>query len=163
MILYSHRGNTNGPNPKLENTPDYIDKALAENFFVEIDIWCDNKMYFLGHDGPENKISFDWLQERKNKLVIHAKNFKAFSDLTFNHLNRDSELSVFFHEKDKYSLVHNARNKYGIIVEGIIWAHDINNVNSKCILPLISKEQLFKYKSKKQIWGICSDYVKQIK
>ena len=26
MILISHRGNINGENPNLENTPDYIDK-----------------------------------------------------------------------------------------------------------------------------------------
>ena len=28
MILISHRGNINGPNPEMENNPEYIQKAI---------------------------------------------------------------------------------------------------------------------------------------
>ena len=31
MILISHRGNTNGPNPRLENDPRYIFETLNQN------------------------------------------------------------------------------------------------------------------------------------
>ena len=38
MILISHRGNLDGPQPENENRPDYIEKALL-NYNVEIDIF----------------------------------------------------------------------------------------------------------------------------
>jgi len=39
MILISHRGNINGRFESWENEPTYIDKAIAEGYDVEIDIW----------------------------------------------------------------------------------------------------------------------------
>ena len=44
MILISHRGNIEGKQPKLENKPEYISKALELGYNVEIDIWY--KMVF---------------------------------------------------------------------------------------------------------------------
>tara|TARA_A100001201_G_scaffold124688_1_gene108829 strand:+ start:98 stop:601 length:504 start_codon:yes stop_codon:yes gene_type:complete len=163
MILYSHRGNLNGPQPELENKPDYIDKALNAGFSVEVDVWAQDKKYFLGHDGPEFEIEFDWLQKRRDKIVVHAKNFKAFSNFTYQHLNRDSELAVFFHEQERYTLVYNCRNSHGIIIDGVIWAHDLKELNSKSIIPLLSKEDVEEKLPKRSIWGVCSDYVEILK
>ena len=39
MILISHRGNIDGPNPKLENSPEYIQLAMEKGFDVEVDVW----------------------------------------------------------------------------------------------------------------------------
>ena len=39
MILISHRGNIDGKIVERENHPDYIDKAISEEFDVEIDVW----------------------------------------------------------------------------------------------------------------------------
>ena len=163
MIIYSHRGNLNGKNVELENTPGYIDKAISSGFSVEVDVWRVEKKFFLGHDKPVAEISYEWLQHRRNKLLVHAKNFEAFSALTFQCLNRDKELAVFFHENDKYALVHNCRNSHGILIEGIIWAHCLDEVNSKSIIPLLSSEDLSNHFPKRQVWGICSDYVANIK
>lgn len=52
MIIISHRGNINGPNPRMENKPEYIKKALDENFMVEIDVWFYQGELWLGHDEP---------------------------------------------------------------------------------------------------------------
>ena len=38
MIFISHRGNLNGKNKKLENTPKYIIEAIKKGYHVEIDI-----------------------------------------------------------------------------------------------------------------------------
>ena len=38
MILISHRGNLNGPQPENENKPEYVEIAL-KNFNVEIDVF----------------------------------------------------------------------------------------------------------------------------
>ena len=38
-ILISHRGNLTGKQPELENTPSYIDAALAAGFKCEVDVY----------------------------------------------------------------------------------------------------------------------------
>jgi hypothetical protein len=38
MRLISHRGNTIGPNPEMENSPLYIQETLDKGFDVEIDL-----------------------------------------------------------------------------------------------------------------------------
>jgi len=50
MILISHRGNVSGPNPKMENSPLFIQSALEQGFNVEIDVWYKDKKFYLGHD-----------------------------------------------------------------------------------------------------------------
>ena len=34
MHLIAHRGNISGPNPKRENTPEYIEEAIEKGFDV---------------------------------------------------------------------------------------------------------------------------------
>ena len=65
MKLISHRGNINGENIELENTPDYIDEAISLGYDVEIDIWKDEDGFYLGHDEPTYPINLEWLVERK--------------------------------------------------------------------------------------------------
>lgn len=64
MILISHRGNINGPNPELENKPEYIDTAIYLGYDVEIDVqMIDNEIY-LGHDRPQYKINIEWIDRK---------------------------------------------------------------------------------------------------
>ena len=51
-ILIAHRGNVNGPNPLLENTPEYIDAALKKHYLCEVDVWKINNKLYLSHDVP---------------------------------------------------------------------------------------------------------------
>ena len=76
MILISHRGNIDGPNPKMENKPEYVQKALDLGYDVEIDVWLIDGNFFLGHDEPQYKIERSFLQNKK--LWCHAKNIEAF-------------------------------------------------------------------------------------
>ena len=80
MILISHRGNTNGPNPKKENTIQYIEQTLKQGYHCEIDI-CkfDGRKFYLGHDEPGEPVSIDWLNT--NQVWCHAKNYNALEAL----------------------------------------------------------------------------------
>ena len=59
MKIISHRGNLNGPKLELENTKEYIDIAIENNFDVEIDLWNVKNEYFLGHDKADYKVSLE--------------------------------------------------------------------------------------------------------
>jgi|2_EtaG_2_1085320.scaffolds.fasta_scaffold136400_2 hypothetical protein len=145
MILISHRGNINGEKLLLENTPTYIDNALKRGYEVEIDVWYIDGFY-LGHDGPQYKIELDWLLERQDKLWIHCKNFNALTQLI------KTNLKLFYHEKEDYTIISNK----------CIWAHNLNNIDDKCIIPLLSKEDVINWKPKK-VLGVCSDYIELLK
>ena len=100
MIIISHRGNLNGPNTELENTPSYIDNAINYDFDVEIDIWFIDGNIYLGHDKPQYIIDFRWLRDRINKLWIHCKNLES---LTF--LKRSGyDFNYFWHQSDKSTM-----------------------------------------------------------
>ena len=76
MILISHRGNINGPNPEMENNPEYIQKALDLGYDVEVDVWGTKYgAWYLGHDGPEYLIDAKFL--RQKGLWCHAKRNKV--------------------------------------------------------------------------------------
>ena len=168
MILISHRGNLNGAVPERENTQKYIQEALDAGYHVEIDIWREDNKLFLGHDRATDEVDEQWLLDRREKLWVHAKNPEALFYLTYPCLSRDECLCVFFHENDRYTIIQNGRNEHGVLVDGLIWAHDTTNLNSKCIVPILHKMQWNRLNHpyhtsmqmpKQRIWGVCSDYI----
>lgn len=149
MLLIAHRGNCSGLNPERENTHDYIDEAIERGYDVEIDIWSWNDVLWLGHDEPQYPVDQEWLLNRKDKLWIHCKDFKSLD------LFMDSALRFFYHEKENYTAIMGSSN---------IWAHNLQEVNSRCIIPLLSLNDITKYTSDKygKCYGICSDYVTEL-
>jgi hypothetical protein len=139
MILISHRGNINGPNPLEENKPSYIDGALLKGFQVEIDIWKINSKLFLGHDEPQYEINTTWLEDRKNFLWIHTKNIFSLLELQKTNYN------YFWHENDTVTLTS---KKY-------IWAYPGKQKieNSIAVMPEIHNDDI------NDCIGICSDYI----
>ena len=142
MKLISHRGNTNGCIPKLENDPDYIKNAINLGYDVEIDIWYKNGLW-LGHDEPQYKTSMGFLLSNSDKLWIHCKNFEAL-----NFLLDEESLRLFYHEQEDHTIMSNR----------LIWAHDISKANTKCIIPLLTKESVENWKPV-PVYGVCSDYI----
>ena len=66
MILISHRGNINGPNPEMENNPEYIQKALDLGYDVEVDVWGTKYgAWYLGHDDKEYLIDVEFFTTRR--------------------------------------------------------------------------------------------------
>ena len=144
--LISHRGNLNGVNPDRENSPSYIQKAIFAGYDVEIDVRWWNDGIWLGHDTPDWEVPISFLESIKDRIWIHCKNFEAFSHLL------DTDFRVFFHENERYAMISN----------GLIWAHDLDMINEKCIIPLLAKDQIEDW-TKTDVYGICSDYVEFIK
>lgn len=102
MKIISHRGNLEGPNPNLENNPDHI-KSILDKYpllSVEIDVWLEYNMLFLGHDRPEHKISLSWLMTLpKDRTYYHLKSLRTVE--YFNSTGLDKNNNCFFHNDDK--------------------------------------------------------------
>lgn len=138
MILISHRGNTVGKKPKLENSPMYITNALNDGFDVEIDVWYD-KGWWLGHDRPEHRTDMDYLTN--GRFWIHCKNISALTYI-FN-----TRLNYFWHEEDCYTLTSH----------GYIWAYPgemaVAGAQTIAVMPEINNTELDVFD------GVCSDII----
>ena len=137
MILISHRGNLNGPDPKNENSVKYIEKAINEGFEVEIDVYFSNGSFYLGHDYGKEEVKLEWFY--KKPLWCHAKNYDAFKNLLTNNLH------CFWHDQDKFTLTS----------KGFIWAYPGIQGNHKTIAV---KPENYKLKLN-DFCGICSDWI----
>ena len=149
MKIISHRGNLNGSNPKTDKTPEQIDFALKKGFDVEVDLWKINDKIFLGHDEPHNEVSMKWLENRKQNLWIHTKNFLAFEDL----METNNNYNFFFHTNEPLVLVSN----------GKIWCHKpflISNPKN-CIIPILN-DKFPKRKKYYKWYGVCTDFPQKL-
>lgn len=99
MKIISHRGNLYGPNPQNENTLDSINKALLNEFDVEIDLWYEKGRLWLGHDLPVCEVHDSFV--KNPKLWCHAKNIGALRYLqsidahAFYHTSEDVVLTTW--------------------------------------------------------------------
>lgn len=133
-----------GRDKDLENNPEYINKALSQNFDVEIDIWFKKTSIFLGHDKPEFEIDLKFLLQ--SNLWIHCKNIEAVEFCIKNKLSSN----YFFHQNDDVTLTS---NKY-------LWTFPGKKITKKSIavMPEISR-----FKNIKIASGICSDFIMNYK
>ena len=133
--IISHRGNLTGPNPKMENNPDYIMVALSKNYEVEIDVWFSDKGLYLGHDQPSFVIPPSFLKQEG--LWCHAKNLEALEYLLENNMH------CFWHNEDKVTLTS----------WGIPWCYPYVYVNNG-----ITVEKGTPHTIEKNVLGVCTDY-----
>jgi hypothetical protein len=149
MILIAHRGNTNGPNPKQENNPKYIDYAIKKGYDVEIDVRGSSlSEIYLGHDYEQYKVSFNWLIKRIKNLWIHAKDIEALYQFT----EPGIEWNCFWHEEDRHTLT----------THGYIWAYPGSALTHRsiCVMPEAAPTQYTQ--SEIQLCaGICSDFIEK--
>jgi hypothetical protein len=155
MKIISHRGNLTGPNPLRENSPDYIEEAIAEGFDVEVDLRMNNKKFYLGHDDPhfqDDRIHYyvpmTWLAKWKDKLWIHCKDLESLDVISSSPV----DFHYFWHESDRYTLTS----------KGIGWVHvgQIPFKNSIVVLPESIDYYSKIYKGYDRIdntKGICTD------
>jgi len=146
MRFISHRGNIDGPNPRMENNPQYIDKAISSGFDVEIDLWVVDSKLFLGHDSGEHIIDKKWIFERSCHLWLHAKNIPAICWLSSASNNG---LNFFWHQNDDISRTSS----------GILWTYPGIELTSMsvCVMPEIAD---YTHDEIGGAWGICSDLIK---
>lgn len=97
MIIISHRGNLNGVDSDLENTPEAILRSLDLGFDVEVDLRLHNDKLYLGHDEPQYRVDLNFLKQ--SNVWVHAKN-KEVVPLLINEKN----IHWFWHETDQLTL-----------------------------------------------------------
>lgn len=146
MKLIAHRGNINGPNKDLENSPNYVESAVINGYDVEVDIWVVDNIPMLGHDKPQYKISKEFIIDLENSLWFHCKNDEAVEYSFKNNLH------FFYHDIDRYTLTS----------WGYIWGYPgskpVGHNKFIVVLPEVTQDQI-----RNDVYGICSDYVKGFK
>lgn len=146
MYWIAHRGNLYGREPGKENSPEYIESAIAKGFDVEIDVWWKDDGFFLGHDEPTYPVDLQFLNSYKDKLWVHAKNGSALSKL----LTLGDSLHVFSHDVDPVVLTSRA----------IPWAYPGQPIDEHtiCVMPERVKGA-YTPSQLRTCRGVCSDYV----
>ena len=146
MIYIAHRGLIHGPDSKIENNPVQIKKALDLGYDCEIDFWSIDNQYYLGHDTPDYKINWEFLEQPG--LWIHAKNLEALTFLS------QTNFVYFWHQNDDYTLTSN----------GYIWTYIGKELSNRSImlLPEVHDTQLNNARNV-DCYAICSDYVETIR
>lgn len=149
MRLIAHRGNINGPEPELENTPLHIMNALEKGYDVEIDVWYINDKWYLGHDKPTYMV--ERFLEHPN-LWCHAKNLQALESML------DYNLHCFWHQKDDYTLTSN----------GYIWTYPNKPICAKSVIVVKDRQETQYWAGvdslrDSNVYGVCSDYVGLLK
>jgi hypothetical protein len=152
-LLIAHRGLINGPDPITENSPTQIVHVLAAGYDAEIDVWCSENHWYLGHDKPSYLINVDFLT--RNGLWIHAKNPLAAQELA--HLTRQGySLNYFWHQNDDRVLTS----------YGYWWTNPQQELG--CYSIAVMPEWYTELGKLDQCldWdcaGICSDYVQKLR
>jgi hypothetical protein len=148
MIYISHRGNVNGKIEEAENKPEYIDDALQMGFDVEVDVWYIDGKWWLGHDGPQYEIDFNWIDDRSARVWVHCKNKQAVEYLTENDYEA-ANINWFWHEEDTMTLTS----------FNYVWVYPGKQPIKKSIavMPEIYNDDVSKCS------GICSDYIQKYK
>lgn len=140
MKLIAHRGNTQGPDPLQENSPNYIHQALCRGFDVEIDVWFACDCFYLGHNEPRYPIKEAFLEQEG--LWCHAKNYQALEKMRFN-----SKIHCFWHQEDDYTLTSS----------GYVWGYPGKTALANAVLVVQGK--ILPAISCSKIVGYCGDYV----
>ena len=140
MIKISHRGNINGSVKELENSPDYLFKAISYGFEVEVDVWVIDGLIYFGHDLPQYSIDKDTFDKLLDKSWFHCKNLNALNYFFKNYPNH----KFFWHQEDDYTITSN----------GYIWTYPNKEVCNRTILVHLNK-----YIGNELPYGICSDYL----
>lgn len=141
MIIVAHRGLTEGPCEKTENSPEIINNAINQGFDVEVDIWYIDGDFFFGHDNPQYDAN-EYMKNIKNpeKYWFHAKNVEAVSKLI------DINLRVFYHT-DEEIVMTSKQELWSVCGK--------KHQNSMLVLPEVSGIGVEKNDN---ILGVCTDY-----
>jgi hypothetical protein len=148
MILISHRGNIKNSEPENENNPEYIQKALDQDYQVMIDLRIkDNKLY-LGENEPTYLLDLNWFEKYHKRLWLRCRDIEVIEKL--HELDsRGLYLNYFWHENDTLTITS----------KGNFWINSGKQPIKGGIayLPEINDEDI------SQSLGICSDTIEVYK
>lgn len=148
MILIAHRGLFEGPNLNKENNPEQIELALSLGYDCEVDVWYQNKEWWLGHDKPQYKVDSSFVG--KHGLWIHCKNLDALYEFSTSPI----QFEYFWHQEDDFTLTS---SQY-------IWTYPGKMLtrNSISVQPERTPDQWeWTKKCSHSIGGVCTKFVKK--
>lgn len=141
----AHRGNEKGRFAHDENKPEKIEELHQKGIVCEIDIWYKENQWWLGHDAPETKVTFEWLMKNPSLCLIHCKNYQALDTLHRECGSQGYDVNLFYHTVEDYALTSRG--------------HIIVHPNQTCLpdsiemMPELSKTRDMKKRSN----YVCSD------
>ena len=138
-IFIAHRGNIDGPNPKLENTQEYLSAAVDAGYGVEVDIQWSRGVLYYGHDHPQEPVDEKFIT--KTHVFCHAKNVETVPALI------NMGCNVFVHDTDP--CVFTSR--------GQIWCYPGVHVKSDRAIWLDLHDQPLPKEISNKLYGICGD------
>lgn len=141
MIKIAHRGNTDGPNPEMENHPDYLMSAISKGYHAEVDAWFLDNKFILGHDAPQYEVAPEFLWNRS--FWHHAKNIAALFQL--NKQVQFKSINCFFHDTDDCVLTSS----------GWIWTYPGKELTIRSIAVMPERVPEWDIS---QAGGICTDF-----
>ena len=145
MIYISHRANLNGKNSAVggENSPTAICYAISEGYDVEIDVWYENKIYYLGHDSPQFKVSESYLNSIKRHTWFHAKDLIALNRLC------NLDYNCFYHNSDD-----------GVLTNyGFIWTYPGKKLIADRSIAVMPESYSGVWENLESCYAICTDNI----
>ena len=142
-ILVAHRGNVDGPNPDLENSPLYITEALRRGFHVQVDVWLiPNGMLYLGHEKAIYPTTVEFLRQSP-RIICNAK-----TPSTLWRLLQDN-IHCFSHDQDDCTLTS----------RGWIWTYHGKELTEESVSVMPEWIHRDPDKWNTNCMAICSDWV----
>jgi len=155
VIKIAHRGNTTGRKPDLENTPKYLEQALAKGFDVEVDVrlskqgwYSDAELYYLGHKKPVCPTTLSFLQQ--SSVWCHAKDYYTFRSLL------DKGVNCFYLKDDLVALTSNRYLWHGPTENSSVFEDNLER--TICVMP----EYWTGEPNLENFMGVCSDDLRNI-
>jgi hypothetical protein len=149
--MIAHRGLLKGPDSSIENKVECIKRNCMNGIISEIDIWYENGLYKIGHDSPGDEISYDFLYNYRQLLLIHSKNVDTFAHFHELRYHKGIDFHYFYHTEEE--VVYTSRG-YIIPYPGVTvhngWIHMMPE-NKKCIGSIVKRPAM-----------ICTDYSKGV-
>lgn len=142
----SHRANLYKKDNSRENKIESIYEVVEKGFDCEIDLWYHNNELLLGHDRPVDKINFSSILELKNYLWIHCKNLESLFYLSVQDIQ---DLNYFWHQNDDFTLTS----------LNYIWTYPNKEITPRSVIVDLKHRT----KLDKQVFGICSDNIYDVK
>lgn len=139
MKIISHRGNTDGSNPELENSFEYLVNAVSKGFDIEVDLWIINNNIYFGHDKPQYRIDKKSFNKIKKFSWFHCKNLEAIV-----YCQNQNKIKYFWHQNDDFTLTSN----------NYIWTYPNKEITKKSIIVNLEGTLI----NGKDPYAVCTDY-----
>lgn len=138
----AHRGNCDGPNPALENSPEYLLLAIERGADIEVDVWVVDGNVYFGHDEPTYPIDLDFLEDIEPYAWFHCKNFEALKYFSESWVG----YRFFWHQGDDYTITST----------GHIWTYPGKSHFRNSIIVDLSPTYNY---GDKEVYAVCVDYL----